>query len=117
MFLPSKRCYFVKIWISFVVLPMLLFASGCATTPQPSPEMVTVEGSVRVRGNEPFTAVMLETEEQNQYVLALTGEQRHALSSPTRARVTGRLYKADWNGRPYAHIEVTEVVPLSVNTP
>lgn len=66
-----------------------------------------------MRGNEPFTAVILETDQRTQYVLVLTPEMRSALSAPAPVRVTGRLFLGEWNGRPYAHIEVERYTLLS----
>ena len=80
--------------------------AGCAATNPAASDRIIVEGHVSVRGNEPFTAVVLETDQRTRYLLVLTPEMRSALSAPARIRVTGRLFLGEWNGRPYAHIEV-----------
>ncbi len=82
-------------------------ACGCAlSVPILETETITVMGVATVRGNVPFTTVMLETEERNLYVLVLDDEQRAALDRtlPARLRVTGELYRGEWHGRPIAHL-------------
>ncbi len=84
---------------------------GCAgatsgTNQLTSEDVVTVEGQVTVRGNTPFTAIMLETDQRNLYVLVLGEAERRALQHtlPARFRITGAVYADDWNGRTYAHL-------------
>ena len=74
----------------------------CATDREPAADMITVEGTVAVRGNEPFARYVLETPDRNAYILVF----REAVETPARLRVTGRLYLEDWMGRSHAHIEV-----------
>ena len=83
-----------------------LFAGGCAFPDTPPPdEPITVEGRVAVRGNEPFAAYVLRTDDRNAYVLTFeSGADRP--QTPAHLRVTGTLYLDDWNGRPYAHLRV-----------
>lgn len=71
---------------------------------------VTVEGVVTVRGNEPFTAYMLETSEGNLYILELQESMSADLVTPSRLSVTGRMAEGERSGAPspYAHIEVDE---------
>lgn len=88
-----------------VLVLLSCMAPGCATQP-PTVEVVTVEGTVTVRGNEPFAAYILETESRNTYVLNFGDAGAGALQTPARLRVTGTPYKADWNGRPYAHLRI-----------
>ena len=84
---------------------------GCAGAGAPSNsqavDTITVEGQVSVRGNTPFTVVMLETDQRLFYVLALDEAERRTLEGglPARFRVTGALYADDWNGRPFAHLK------------
>ena len=89
---------------------------GCAgTAPSTNQthaiDVITVEGRASVRGNTPFTAVMLETDQRNLYVLALDDADRQTLENdlPARLRITGVLYVDDWNGVPYAHLRPTSV--------
>ena len=67
-----------------------------------------------MRGNVPFTVVMLQTKEENYYILALTDEERRTWDSslPGRLRVTGELSVESWNGRPFAHLRPTSIERL-----
>ena len=101
---------------SLLLLLLGLCWLGCAGTDAPSDQaraldVITVEGQASVRGNTPFTAVMLETDQRNLYVLALDEADRHTLERelPARLRITGVLYLGDWNGLPYAHLRPTSV--------
>lgn len=91
----------------FALLFALLLA-GCAGSRLPEPAL-TVEGTVTSRGNEPFTTLVLETDRQNLYVLCLGVDCSGTLDAdtPARVRLTGHVYRADWNGRPFAHLRVT----------
>ena len=90
---------------------VLLFAAatlsaGCAGTNAPAAdEPITVEGRVTVRGNEPFTAHVLQTDSRNAYVLTFE-EGTDVPPNPARLRATGTLYLAEWNGQSYAHLRV-----------
>ena len=83
---------------------------GCAgasgTNQLTSDDVITVEGQVTVRGNVPFTALMLETDQHNLYLLVLGEAERQSLDAtlPARFRITGAVYVDDWNGRPYTHL-------------
>ncbi|GIV59379.1 hypothetical protein GQ464_006695 [Rhodocaloribacter litoris] len=94
------------------VLGALLLPAGCATTAPPSPDLITVEGSVSRRGNEPFSALMLETDTRNLYILTIEDGPAPSFSVSYRYRVTGYVYRDTWNGRPFAHLRVVEVEPL-----
>ena len=93
---------------SIVLLTFLLFVSGCQSQNVPTDE-VTVNGLVQVMGNEPFTAVILQTTSSNSYILKMSNELRQSFLTPARLRVVGRVYLDDWNGKPWAHIEVKEL--------
>lgn len=109
----------------FLLLFLLLFGFGCAsnTTVTQTPgasrytmyDEITVEGEVSVRGHEPFTAIMLETNQNNVYVLKLDEEMQQQLPSrlPARYRITGILTADTWQGRTYAHLQPTSLEPLS----
>ena len=92
-----------------LLLPVLVLAAGCAATAPPPGEVITVEGSVSRRGNVPFTALMLETPAHNLYILTFDEKPAPELSVSYRYRITGRLYKDDWNSRPFAHLRVIRV--------
>ena len=103
-------------------LPLLLLSLcwlGCSGPNAPSDQaravdVITVEGQVSVRGNTPFTVVMLETDQRNLYVLALDENERRTLEPglPARYRITGLLYADTWNGQPYAHLNPTAMERL-----
>lgn len=85
--------------------------AGCASDRplEEAGDIITVVGTVTVRGNTPFEAMILETEDHNLYVLELDSGRRRALMTPARLTVRGRLYLADWNGAPFAHLEVLSI--------
>ncbi len=92
-----------------LLVPVLVLAAGCAGTAPPPGEVITVEGSVSRRGNVPFTALVLETPEHNLYILTFDEKPAPELSVSYRYRITGRLYKDEWNSRPFAHLRVIRV--------
>jgi hypothetical protein len=94
--------------LAFAV-PVFVLVAGCAGVAPPPGETITVEGSVSRRGNVPFTALMLETPEHNLYILTFDKQPAPQLSVSYRYRITGRLYKDDWNSRPFAHLRVIRV--------
>ena len=92
-----------------------LGCSGPAGTATPTrSDVITVEGRASVRGNTPFTGIMLETNQRNTYVLVFDDAEGRALEAdlPARLRVTGDLYVAEWNGMSYAHLRVTTMERL-----
>lgn len=93
-----------------IVLLMVL-ASSCSAPRAAFVDRITVEGMVSVRGNEPFTAVMLESDGRNLYVLRLEPADRAALLTPQRYRVTGVLSVDDWNGVRLTFLDVEEMAP------
>ena len=80
---------------------------SCTENRDVSPDTITVEGEVTVRGNEPFAAHLLETREHDVYVLDFAGGT--APPTPAHLRVTGRLYEDEWMGAEYLHIEVASI--------
>jgi len=74
-----------------------------------SSDIITVEGMINVWGAEPFTVIVLHTEESNTYVLVLDDDERSNLITPVTARVTGRVYVDTWRGQPFAHLDVTSM--------
>ena len=95
----------------FFYLMLGLCGLGCAgtpsgTTPLTSQEVITVEGPITVRGNTPFTALLLETDQRNLYVLVIGEAQRQALQPtlPAHFRITGTVYADHWNGKTYTHL-------------
>lgn len=85
--------------------------AACQSTSESTTSQVTVEGNVTVRGNEPFAAYVMETDQSNYYVLVFPDGV--SPNSPATMRVTGRVYTAYWDSRPFAHLEVAtfESVP------
>lgn len=102
--------------VACIAIPALFGVSsivmGCSVPPEKL-EILSLEGLVTVRGNVPFNAAILETDARNFYVLKLTTEQQSMLITPARYRVIGRLYLDDWNGKPFAHLEVREILRLN----
>lgn len=98
----------------------VVFVSGCGTThPNAalSDNRITVDGIVSVRGNEPFTALMITTDTRNSYVLSFPAdaERRQVQqASPARFRLSGRVYGAVWYGRRFAHLAVEEWVRVDL---
>ena len=101
---------------SFSVVSASLFLclaasfAGCSHLKPPAPsEALTVEGVASVRGNEPFTRLILTTEHRNSYVLRFSSAERRGemqREAPASFRVTGRLYRDSWQGREWAHLDV-----------
>ena len=91
--------------IVLVFTPIFLLVGCTGTRPAAPSEPITVEGRTSVRGNEPFAEYVLQTDDRNAYVLTFE-DGADLPPNPARLRVTGTLYLADWNGRPYAHLRV-----------
>lgn len=90
-----------------------VFLSGCMHSANtPAADIIRVRGIVNVYGAEPFTAVVLRTEERNSWVLELSHADRTRLMMPARVQVTGAVYADEWNGSTWAHLRVTELVLL-----
>ncbi len=103
----TYRAYRICLYRKYVIFAcaacvLATCLASCATDRVPEADTITVEGMVAVRGNEPFTAYVLETSDRNTYVLVFP----EAVETPARLRVTGRLYLGEWEGQSYAHIEV-----------
>lgn len=95
--------------IALISMAFLVFAlNGCAPRKISDPPPITVEGEVMARGNEPFAAYVLETPDRNFYVLRMSDSLRADFSTPALVRVTGRVYLDEWDGRPFAHIDVQQ---------
>ena len=92
------------------MLFVVLLVTGCAHT-EYRPEPMTVQGTISVYGNEPFTAVILQTPSRNHYILTMSPEMRSRLITPTVRKVTGHLYLDQWNGRDFAHLDVIRIEP------
>lgn len=87
---------------------LLLLGSACAAPDTAQRNVITVEGVVTARGNEPQVRYVLETTEGNIYVLRIPEEDRAAFQTPARLRVTGRNYADEWDSHTFAHIEVSK---------
>jgi len=91
----------------------VLAVGGCAETASVTThDVITVTGDITVRGNVPFTEVVLITDDNNWYLLDLSSEQREALLTPARAKVTGTIRLGEWNGRPYTRMAVSDLTPV-----
>lgn len=97
-----------------------VFLGGCGMSRLPeavSGNRIEVEGVVSVRGNEPFTALMVTTDQRNSYVLSFFDDaQRGAIQreTPGRFRLTGDVYVGVWYGRSFAHLAVARWVRLDL---
>lgn len=93
------------------MLVVSISLSGCqAARPVAGTGTLTVEGTASVRGNEPFTRIILTTDERNTYVLSFETESLRSelqRSVPARLVVRGTLYSDSWQGERWAHLEVT----------
>ncbi|MEM1095373.1 MAG: hypothetical protein AAGJ10_12295 [Bacteroidota bacterium] len=85
-----------------------MLAACTSTAPHSTADTVTVEGQVSMRGNEPFTAYMLETANQNLYVLTFPEGQEQSFTTAARYRLTGTVSADLWNGQRLAHLRVLE---------
>ena len=90
---------------------LVVFAPGCASRP-PEAETITVEGTVRMEGAEPFAAEVLETEADNLYVLEIPDALREGFRTHVPVRVTGTLHRPEPGNAPYARIRVTAWEPV-----
>ena len=93
-----------------ILLAVVLLSASCASTPYRVQPMVA-QGTITVRGNVPFTAVILQTTSRNHYILTLSPEMRARLITPIIRKVTGYLYLDQWNGRDFAHLDVISIEP------
>ncbi len=91
---------------------LLLLLAGCASSAPLSPDLITVEGEVHRRGNEPFSRLVLETPAHNLYVLTFEERPAPEFSPSYRYRITGHVYAGTWNDRPFAHLRVVRVERL-----
>ncbi|MFQ5571504.1 MAG: hypothetical protein ACE5G0_17635 [Rhodothermales bacterium] len=99
--------------LTILLLVPFLYGVGCGgTAPTSKPtraDTITVEGWASVNGHEPFSVILLETDQRNFYVLAVEEAEVPALKRllPARYRVTGTLYMAEWNGQSHAYLRPT----------
>ena len=94
---------------------LLLLMDGCAVPRSSAQDAITVEGGVSVRGNEPFTELVLQTDDRNYYVLKFASpEERGRVQNqaPSRFVVTGDVYRDVWGGRAFAHLRVKSWQPV-----
>ena len=107
----TKLSNSVSLTGSFVTLILLVFLSGCSTT-SGKQSYITIEGQISVRGNEPFTTYVLETPEQNSYVLLFSESSFRRQLLEDRVRVTGQVDVREWGGIPFTHLQVIEAMPV-----
>lgn len=100
---------YISLCAAGMAMILLFAAPACRSASPPSGDVITVSGEVTVRGNEPFAAYVLETADRNFYVLEMDPETARAISTPSHAEITGEVYLAEWNGRPFAHLRVIDV--------
>jgi hypothetical protein len=99
-------------WLLWGVLVSVFIGvlAGCAASRSVENEIAVV-GEVTARGQVPFVVQVLETDDQNAYVLVMDESLRARYVNPARLRVTGVVYVAAWNGRPFTHLRVTRLEP------
>ena len=103
----STRLYQKYVFFACAACVLATCLVSCTTDRVSDTDIITVEGMVTVRGNEPFAAYVLETSDRNTYVLTFPEvAETPAPETPARLQVTGRLYLGEWEGQSYAHIEV-----------
>ena len=103
----STRLYQKYVFFACAACVLATCLVSCTTDRVSDTDIITVEGMVTVRGNEPFAAYVLETSDRNTYVLTFPEvAETPAPETPARLQVTGRLYLGEWEGHSYAHIEV-----------
>ncbi len=99
--------------ITSVLLSGTLIVGCSSSQTAMTSDVITVEGRVNQRGNTPFQTWMVETESGNSYVLVMESTPGQ-YSSSKKYRVTGRLYKDQWNGKDYAHLEVAAITDVGM---
>jgi len=97
-----------SVTLILLLLTAVLVVAGCAST-QPTSDIISVEGSINRRGNEPFTTLMLETRDRTRYILKLADGMASDFSAARVYRVTGRVYQGEWNGTPFTFLDVIRV--------
>lgn len=101
----------MKNLIALVAL-ITLVVTGCTSSQDMvDSNVITVEGQISQRGNTPFQAWMLENDQRNSYILVMDANGGEYSSSKSYS-VTGRLYKDQWNGKDFAHLEVFMVTEI-----
>ena len=91
--------------LPYVAVLFICACTGPAATN--SSDSFVVEGDVQRIGNEPFSRMVLKSDDLNSYVLVFAeGTEPSDLG---RYRVIGRLHAADWNGKRRAHIAVASI--------
>jgi len=109
----------MRLTLLMLLVAGLSLGAGC-TSPETTrtvtdDTVITVEGTITLRGNEPFTTYVLETEDRNSYVLTLDElpDEQQSFTTPVQARVTGALYADTWGDQPYAHLRVTTMEEIT----
>ncbi|NQV72947.1 hypothetical protein HQ496_07480 [bacterium] len=106
----SKRAVTRALGALLSIMMVASLAAGCGTVQHAkSDALITVSGRAVVMGNVPFTALILETKEHNSYILKMDEAMRDSLMTPAQIEVLGELYLAEWNGKPFAHIRVSQL--------
>lgn len=105
---PSAAMRIITTAAVYLAGVLLLGSDGCAANQSASSNTITIEGVATARGNEPFSAYVLEAEDGSLYILNIPDSIRADFYTPSRLTVTGRLYQDEWNGSPFAHVEVSE---------
>ncbi len=102
------RWIFQRTCAGVITVVLLGVFAGCAAS-RPAENEITVVGEVTARGQVPFVIQVLETDDQNAYVLVMDEALRALYANPARLRVTGVVYVEAWNGRPFTHLRVSRL--------
>ncbi len=90
-----------------LLFTFILYAPAAFAMGSPPPKEVTLTGTLRVVGNEPFTTLILETADKKTYLISGAKKAELISKQYNRVEVTGTLEKS---GSPYAReaVEVKE---------
>ena len=106
----SKRANTRAFGVLLGIMILATVVAGCGTVQNAkSDAIITVSGRAVVMGNVPFTALILETKDRNSYILKMDDAMRDSLMTPAQIEVQGELYLGQWNGKPFAHIRVSDL--------
>ena len=98
-----------RVYLRPAVALLLLLLAGCTASRPATMDTIEVAGMVTVRGNEPFTELVLQTSERNHYVLKFESpEERTRMQNlaPATFTVAGEVYRDVWGSQAFAHLRV-----------
>ncbi len=96
--------------VSMLLFLLVVLSVGACKSQEVLTDVITVDGIATMRGNVPFNKLILETDSRNYYALQLTPAQQASITTPSRLRVTGHVFRGEWNGLPYTFLRVTKLI-------